>query len=310
MRLLAVDLGGSHVTCAFVEAEGVRASRRLRAAAGGSLAALLPEIAEALRAVATEADVPITSCAGLGFGFPGLVDADRGRVLSTNAKYDDAPALDLAAWAAAELDLPLRLENDARLALLGERLAGAARGCDDIVMMTLGTGIGGCAMMQGRLVRGRHHQAGVLGGHLPVRFDGRRCTCGNLGCADAEASSWALPRVCRAWPGFESSVLARQGVTLDYETVFSAAASGDRVARAVRDRSLAVWSAAAVALIHAYDPEVLVLGGGVMCSGSVVLPHVEDHVHRHAWTPWGTVRVLRGALEERAALFGALALFS
>ena len=98
----------------------------------------------------------------------------RRRILSTSSKYDDGPEIDLVAWARAELDLPLRLENDARTALLGERYAGAGQGCDDIVMMTFGTGIGGAAMIGGRLLHGKHFQAGCLGGHFAADYRGRR----------------------------------------------------------------------------------------------------------------------------------------
>ena len=174
------------------------------------LAGALPGIADgAASGRLAAAGVPVSACAGLAFGFCGLVDTVAGRVLSTNAKYDDAPGLDLPRWCRESFGLRFRIENDARLALLGERHAGAAQGTDDAVMMTLGTGIGGVALIGGRLLRGKHFQAGVLGGHLVADFEGRPCTCGGVGCVEAEASSWALPDICRATPGFEASALAR-----------------------------------------------------------------------------------------------------
>jgi glucokinase len=307
VKALAVDLGGSHATCAVVAAREVLAIDTVSLESAHGLAGALPAIAGALERAASRAGVPRSECAGLAFGFCGLVDSDAGRVLSTNAKYDDAPGLDLSAWCRSSLGLPLRLENDARLALLGERQAGAARGSDDAVMMTLGTGIGGVAMIGGRLLRGKHFQAGVLGGHLVADFEGRACTCGGKGCVEAEASTWALPELCREVPGFEASALAA-AEPLGFEAVFASAAEGDRVALAVRDRCLRVWAAGAVAMVHAWDPEVLVVGGGVMRNAAVVLPAIEEHVHRHAWTPWGKVMVRAAALGERAALLGAVPL--
>ena len=101
------------------------------------------------------------TCAGIAFSFCGLVDAGSQRILSTNGKYLDFEAVDLPAWSLANFNLPLRLQNDARAALLGERgRRWRLRGFDDIVIVTLGTGIGGAAMMEGRLVRGKHSQAG------------------------------------------------------------------------------------------------------------------------------------------------------
>jgi glucokinase len=297
MKALAVDLGGSHAACAVVSDREVRAVETVSLEAAHGLAGALPSIAGALKRAAASAGVAVPDCAGLSFGFCGLVDPEAGRVLSTNAKYDDAP----------RLDLPFRIENDARLALLGERHAGAARGTDDAVMMTLGTGIGGVAMIGGRLLRGKHFQAGVLGGHLVADFEGRPCTCGGVGCVEAEASTWALPGLCRESPGFAASALARRE-RLDFEGLFDCAAEGDAVAVAVRDRCLGVWAAGAVAMVHAWDPEVLVVGGGVMRSRAAVLPAIEARVHRHAWTPWGKVSVRAAALGERAALLGAVPL--
>jgi len=307
MKALAVDLGGSHAACAVVDETCVLARRSVSLEAARGLAGALPVLADALRAAARAAGVAIADCAGLALGFCGLVDPFAGRVLSTNAKYDDAPALDLAGWCREALGRPFRVENDARLALLGERAAGAARGFDDVVMMTLGTGIGGVAMIEGRLLRGRHFQAGVLGGHLVAAFDGRRCTCGARGCVEAEASTWALPPIVRAMPGFERSALARAG-RLDFEAVFASAATGDAVAVAARDRCLEVWAAGAVSMVHAWDPEVLVVGGGVMRRGPEVLPGIERRVHGESWTPWGKVSVRAAALGEDAALLGAVPL--
>ncbi len=307
VKALAVDLGGSHAACALVADREVVAVEEVPLEAAHGLAGALPRIADALRRAASRAGEAPADCAGLAFGFCGLVDSAAGRVLSTNAKYDDAPALDLSAWCRESLGLPLRLENDARLALLGERHAGAARGEDDVVMMTLGTGVGGAAMIGGRLLRGKHFQAGVLGGHLVADFEGRPCTCGGVGCVEAEASTWALPDVCRVTPGFDASPLARCE-PLDFEAVFAGAEEGDAVAAAVRERCLRVWAAGAVAMIHAWDPEVLVIGGGVMRHAAAVVPAVEAHVHRHAWTPWGEVSVRAAALGERAALQGAVPL--
>ena len=306
-KVLAVDLGGSHAACAVVEGREVLSGARVSLDGVQGLAETLPAITGALGRAARAAGVTLSDCVGLGLGFCGIVDSSAGRVLSTNAKYEDAPDLDLVAWCELEIGVPLFIENDARLALLGERHAGAAQGFDDVVMMTLGTGVGGAAMIDGRLLRGRHQQAGLLGGHLTAVFDGRPCTCGSRGCVEAEASTWALPAVCRDWPGFAESALADEPA-LDFQALFTRARVHDRVAEEIRDRCLRVWSAAAVSMIHAWDPEVLVLGGGVMRTPRAVLPHVKEHVERHAWTPWGQVTVRAAALGEQAALLGAVPL--
>lgn len=302
MTVLAVDLGGTHATCAAVEGRKILASETVNLPESLPLAAALAAIAPPLHKLHST-----WTAEGIGFGFCGLVDPNRARITSTNGKYTDAVGVDLTSWAREEFGLPLRLENDARLALLGEWYAGAARGETDIVMFTLGTGIGGVAMMGGHLVRGKHQQAGVLGGHIPVTLIGRRCTCGGVGCAESEASGWSLPLIAESWPGFADSALAPGKVT--FENVFAWAAKGDKVAQQLVDHCLRVWGAAAVAAVHAFDPDLLVYGGGVMKSAAVILPYVQDYVRQNAWTPWGTVRVTAALLGNDAALLGVTPLF-
>src|ERR1700735_2729658 len=175
MKVLAVDLGGTHATCALVEDRMCVESVVLKYYARGGLEPLLPEIESALDSISQRAAVAKSDLAGVAIAFCGLVDSSAGRILSTNGKFPDATTIDLPAWAEARLGIPLRVENDARMALLGEHYAGAARGVDDVVMITLGTGIGGAAMIEGSLLRGRHFQAGCLGGHLPVSLAGHIC---------------------------------------------------------------------------------------------------------------------------------------
>jgi glucokinase len=136
---------------------------------------------------------------------------------------------------------------------------------------------------------------------LTVRYGGRACACGNIGCAEAEASTGYLAELAKAQADFASSALAREPV-LDFAAVFRLAANGDSCAQAIRDHSLLVWSSLAVNLIHAYDPELVILGGGIMASANVILPAVNEYVRRHAHTPWGKVRVAASELGDCAAL--------
>lgn len=301
MTVLACDLGGTRMKIGVVRDGQVLARAVEPANSGSGLEPQMPVLKAAWLRLLEGLKLRLADCAGASIAFPSLVDSASGRVLFEYGKFADAPRLDLRAWAKAELGLPLAIDNDARLAVIGEWRAGAGRGSDDLVMITLGTGLGTAAVIEGRVLRGRHGQAGVLGGHLTVRCDGRACSCGNVGCAEAEASTAFLGEMARALPGYERSPMARAAV-LDYALVFRHAAAGDPAAVALRDQSLLVWSSLAVNLIHAYDPEVLILGGGIMASADVILPAVRAHVARHAHTPWGKVRVVASELGDDAAL--------
>ena len=305
MTLLGLDLGGSHAACTLIQGQTILATEHLSFVDTTRFAAVEPEIVAALQRLAQSSQEAVT---GLGVGFAGLVDSRRNCVTSTNGKYEDAPTLDFDAWGRRTLGIPVRLENDARLALRGEMYAGAARGVADVVMFTLGTGIGGVAAMDGKPLLGAHSQAGVLGGHMQVRMHGRRCTCGGRGCAESEAAGWSLPSVCREWPGFEQSSLASS--PLDFKTLFAAAAAKDTVATEILDHCLNVWGMMTVDAVHSFDPNLIVFGGGVMRAADRILPFLQKYVDENTWSPWGKARIVRAQLGDHAAALGVPTLFA
>lgn len=298
--ILACDLGGTHMKIGVVGQGRVLAQVTEAANSRAGLAPALPVLQAAWRRLLGGLNLAPGDCAGISVAFPSLLDPS-GRILDEYGKYPDAMSLDLRAWARAEFNLPLAIENDARMALLGEWKQGAGRGADNLAMMTLGTGLGTAAVIEGRLLRGVHGQAGVLGGHSTVHYGGHPCACGNIGCAETEASTAWLKQVAAGLPEWPASAL-RDLPGLHYADVFKFAAAGDACALKLRERSLRIWSAVAVNLIHAYDPELIILGGGIMASRDVILPAVTDYVHRHAHTPWGKVRIAGAELGDAAAL--------
>lgn len=189
MTVLACDLGGTRLKIGVVREGRVLAQTVEPAHSHLGLAPRLPVLKDVWLRLLDGIGLKLADCAGVSVAFPSLIDRSTGRILAVYGKYHDSLDIDLRAWARSELGLPLAIENDARMALIGEWQAGAGQGCDNLVMITLGTGLGVCAIIEGRILRGRHGQAGVLGGHLTVRYGGRLCTCGNLGCAEAEAST-------------------------------------------------------------------------------------------------------------------------
>lgn len=305
MTVLAADIGGTSIKLGIVEQGRVIARDRVEVVDHSRLAPMLPVMTARWEALLSEAGRRPEDAVGVALAFAGVVEPRSCRVVATNDKFVDAPSLDLAAWADRTLRLPIRIDNDARAALIGEWRAGAGRGVDDLVMLTLGTGIGAAAVVDGRVVRGSHGMAGVFGGHLTVELHGRRCTCGNIGCAEAEASTHRLKEVIAATAqahGLKDTLSDHDRV--DYAHVFAQAGKGDPLATAVRDRSIAVWSAATVNLIHAYGPRRVVLGGGVTRGSPWIIEAIQQYVDRHAWTPWGRVDVRQGELGDDAALIG------
>ncbi len=300
MTVLACDLGGTRIKLGAVRDGCVVARAMLEAESRRGLRRRLEAVEAKLRELAEQAGVGLGQCTGLGVSMPGIIDTRAGRVVAVNAKYEDAKELDLRRWARDRLGLALAIDNDARMALIGEWRRGAGRGCANVAMMTLGTGIGVAAVVEGRVLRGGHGQAGILGGHLTVNYAGRVCSCGNVGCAEAEASTAVLDELARGRADFANSALAGETV-LDYRAVFEHARQGDACAAALAAHSVRVWSATAVNLVHAFDPERVVVGGGIAASEGL-LAAMQGYVDEHAWTPGHRVELVRGELGDDAAL--------
>lgn len=302
MITLVADTGGTRIKLALMRDQSILGRESFAARSREGFALQLPRIAHGLEALCQAAHIDRGECSALALAFPSLIDG-AGRVLAAYGKYADAPGLDLPRWCRKTLRLPLIIENDARMALLGEWQAGAGRGSNDLVMVTLGTGIGTAALIEGSIVRGRHGQAGILGGHFTVQHNGRLCTCGNRGCAEAEASTWALPDLAAESRDYSASPLSGSSC-IDYASVFRLAREKDACAMSLKARAIEIWSSLIVNLIHAYDPERVIVGGGIMAGEAEFFAELERLVRARAHTPWGRVAIVRSELGDAAALFG------
>jgi glucokinase len=190
------------------------------------------------------------------------------------------------------------------MATVGEWKFGAGLGSDDIVMVTVGTGIGTSVVIEGKLLRGKHYQAGCLGGHFTVNYSGKQCSCGNIGCVEAEAATWNLAALARNHPNYSNSALSKEEI-IDFAALFKLAKSGDLIANEIKLHCLNVWTAGIISYIHAYDPEKVILGGGILKSQAEIVPYIQDKVDKHAWTPWGKVAIIASSLDDSAAIVGA-----
>ena len=304
---VAIDLGGTRIKIGLVSEAEILVTAQIDSRSDGGIQARLPDIEARIYALLTEASLTTADIEGIGMAIPGIVDSVNGRVLAINAKYDDVLRIDLAGWANDRFQLPFALENDTRSALLGEWKYGNGRGYDNLALMTLGTGIGTSAVIEGKLLRGKHFQAGILGGHFVTNYKGNRCNCGNVGCAEAEASTWNLRKQVVSNPSYSQSLLQTQEI-VDFKAIFYCAEQGDILAMTVRDDCLEVWAACALNLVQAYDPEVLILGGGVMASRDHIIPKIQDKLDRNGWATWGKVAVIEAAQINAAALLGVSSL--
>lgn len=302
-KSVVIDLGGTRIKVGVVSNGEVLGSLFVDAFSDRGLVARLPVIEESIDYLTGKLGMVANEISGIGISIPGIVDSRQMKLLSVNEKFNDAVDFDFPAWALKKWNKPLVIENDARCALAGEWQYGAGKGSDNLVMFTLGTGVGGSAIIEGKLLRGKHFLAGCLLGHLTIHYKGETCNCGNIGCVESEASTWRLPEKARKHQLYFSSQLSAHKV-IDYRTVFELAEKGDELSKLLVSQSLEAWSAGVINSIHAYDPDKVILGGGIMKSGQTILPYIMEKVHQHAWTPWGKVEIAVAQFPDEAALYG------
>ena len=297
---LGIDLGGTIVKLGLVRGGKVVATERVAADSQAGLGRMLGPVGEAAdRLLAGVEDLD-----GVALAFPGIVDFPARRAASTNAKYNDAPEIDVEGWVLDRYGVPFIMDNDARMALIGEWTCGAGRGTSHMVMMTIGTGIGTGVVIDGRPLYGRNGCAGSLGGHLVVDYRGRRCTCGNVGCVEAHSASFFLPQIVGEDKGL-SEAFRTDSANYNYKTLFDKYRTGDPDATRVVQGCMDVWAAGIVNYIHAYDPEKVVIGGGIMRSADIILPYLREKVYALAWCPIARPEIVASELGDDAALLAA-----
>lgn len=289
--VLALDLGGTRIKIGVALRGQLLAETAIDSHSDAGLRPRLPAIEAAARNLLSALPHGAQSFDGVGISSPGLIDVANARVIAINDKFTDAPSIDLRAWARDRFGAPLAIENDARMAVLGEQRFGGGRGCADLIMLTLGTGIGCGVICGGRLFRGAHDRGGILGGHMCLDIAADRCNCGNVGCAESLAAGWSLPRVARKFGIDDPSI--------DYRDVLPAT---DPKLAQLRAHSIRVWGMLVVNLIHLFDPSRIIIGGGIAAAHPQVIPDIEHLARQYVWAPRWETQIVPAQLGNSAAL--------
>ena len=303
--VLAVDLGGTHLRAALIDQDGTIHSRARRrtpsSAVGDDIVGAIVEVARECEEVFASGD----SYKAISVVVPGSVNLAAGTVV----KAPNLPALDgfpLRSALAKALGRPVILENDANAAAVGEMWRGAARGHRAIVCVTLGTGVGGGIILDGRLWRGVNDSAAEVG-HMSVDpFGGVRCRCGNQGCLEVYASATAIVRMAReAQPRFPESTL-QTADELTSEAVYLAGVRGDALAREVFGRMGIYLGIGLASLINILNPEMIVIAGGVANGWDLFAKKMYAEITQRAFPlPAAQVRIVRTECADDAGLLGA-----
>jgi glucokinase len=286
-----IDLGGTNIKVGLLDFEGsVLAKHSIPTQAQGGRDLVIGRLAESVRLVCDRGGFPLEDVAAVGLGVPGTISIEKGMIFTAPnlPGWTEVPVRDLLA---DQLGMPVVIENDANSAAWGEYWKGAGQGVDSMVMLTLGTGIGGGIILGGELVHGTSDCAAELG-HLIIEYDGEVCGCGNRGCLEAYASAPALvKRLQRAIEEGRPSTLAEE------------VKAG---AREKLEETGMFLGVGIVSILHALNPRLVVLSGGMIGAGDMILEPVKETIKQRAFPEIGeAARVVFARLGGDAGFIGA-----
>jgi glucokinase len=316
--VVGVDIGGTNIVVGTVAEDGsaVHGVRSVPTQAEEGPQAVLGRIARQVQSSIAEAErvagVTREKIVGVGIGSPGPLDREKGLVLLTpNLGWTNLPLRDLVSEA---VGLPATLDNDANCAIYGEWWVGAARGARYVVGLTIGTGIGGGIVIDGQIYHGASDVAGEIG-HTTIDSTGRLCKCGNYGCLEAYASGPAI--AARAAEGVAGGVETRLPEyvggdlsKITAQTVYQAAHANDEYALEVVRDTAKFLGAGVGNLVNIFNPDVVVIAGGVTMAGDSLFAPLRAEVKRRAFKPAvERCRIVPGELPGTAGVVGAAATF-
>ena len=308
---IGIDIGGMSIKLGIVDDGNKIIAKKVIST--NSKEQSQTEIAEAIALavceLAEENEVELSKCGCVGVACPGTVDSGVGMVLySNNLEWENLPLIEIMKQ---HIPAPMALANDADAAALGEVLAGAAKDKKNAILLTLGTGVGGGVILDGRIFTGTL-RGGCELGHMVIRQGGKLCTCGRRGCLEQYASATALMTAAREMAKQNRDSLMVQLCGDDLEQlngkhIFDAAQMGDAAAIAVIDEYEENLSEGIANLINIFRPEIVILGGGVSAQGKKLTDALQDKVNsmcfggRHGEIP----PIVTSALGNDAGIIGA-----
>jgi glucokinase len=317
--IIGVDLGGTKISAGAVSLDGARTlgvrsiPTQSELGAEGVVERIYSAIEGVILDTMNEAGASRKDFIGIGVGAPGPLDRSKGLVVvAPNLGWRDFPLRDRVT---SRFGLPCTLDNDANCATLGEFWCGAARGGNNVVGITIGTGIGGGLIIDGKLYHGSSDVAGEIG-HTTIDVNGRHCNCGNYGCLEAYASGPAIATRAREALQREDtasllpSMVNAQLDRITAETVYDAAKKGDGLANEIVRDTARYLGAGIANLLNLINPDVVVIAGGVTRAGEALFAPLNTEVRRRAFTPAvKACRIVPAELPGTAGIVGAAATF-
>ena len=297
LTFIGVDIGGTYIKCARVKNGKIIDRVQIETLAKGGYKRSLKQLLSAI-------DTFKKGAHGIGIGIAGIIDSHAGIVgYSPNMPgWDSVP---LAYKLEQIYNIPVRILNDVNAFCLGEWRYGIARGCSDVFMLTVGTGVGGAAVCSGTLQFGAHGFAGEIG-HMIIKEDGKQCPCGNKGCLEGYVGVRPITRLARKYMRKKKSRL-RNRDRITPQSIAEEARQGDRVALKVYERIGYYLGVGIVNIIHLYDPQIIIVSGGISKAGRILFDPLRKTVKQHVMgSEFRDYKIVAPALGDNGGILGAV----
>lgn len=306
---IGIDVGGTNVKIALVDSDGkIGYSNTIPTRAEMGYEYTINNMKQAIRDLLVETKLSAKDIEGIGFGLPGQVDFKSGivRLITNIPGWVEIP---LAKMIEDEFHIPTRIDNDVRCAALGELNFGAGKGCENLICITVGTGIGSGLIINGKLVRGASNAAGEIG-HIKLQMhDGPICGCGDTGCLEAFASGPSIVAMAEEYIMGGKSTKYREmanGNDITPFIVAEAAKAGDPVARRIFTKMGEYIGIGMASVVNLLNPERIIVGGGVADAGDILMTPLKETLKKRAMKIAGeTVEVVPAQLGNTAGVIGA-----
>ncbi|HHV95111.1 MAG TPA: ROK family protein [Clostridiaceae bacterium] len=281
MYYIGIDLGGTNIAAGIVDEEGkIILKDSVPTLREREYPEIIKDMAMLCLKLIKDAGLDLSDIKSIGVGAPGTPDVKNGILIyANNLKFKNVP---IRTEMQKYINLPVYIDNDANCAALAESVAGAAKGYENSITITLGTGIGGGIVFGGKVYSGFNGAAAEVG-HIVIDYQGKMCTCGRRGCWEAYGSAPALieqtQEAAKQNPDSLINKLVDNDLSkIDAKTAFDAAKQGDKTAKEVVDRYIKYVAEGLIDLINVFTPEVIVIGGGISKEGEYLLKPLREHI--------------------------------
>lgn len=304
MYCFGIDVGGTTVKCGLFQIDGTLVEKwEIPTRTEDKGEHILPDVAETILSKMSEKAIDKKEVAGVGIGIPGPINSDGVVCCAVNLHWGYK---EVAKELGGLTGLPAKAGNDANVAALGEAWKGAAAGARNVILVTLGTGVGGGIIVEGRIVAGHHGAGGEIGHANICHEETESCNCGNQGCLEQYASATGIVRLAKkALASSQEESVLRNKEALEAKDVLDAFKAGDSLACRVMDEVGEKLGGALAIFATVVDPEAIVIGGGVSKAGQPLIDCIQKHYKKYAFSLCKDVPMAIASLGNDAGIYGA-----